>query len=145
MHLEWKLEKLATEPNIGGIPRVEIDESKIIGNNEKVLYMFGIIDRKDKKCRVFCISDNRSKETLLPIIKDNVVTCMDINNNVYNSDEDLHNYCMSTRVYSDCWAAYQFNDFKELGYYLHRVNHSYWFGRGNFHINTIERLWAQIK
>ena len=58
MHLEWKLEKLATEPNIGGIPRVEIDESKIIGNNEKVLYMFGIIDRKDKKCRVFCVSDN---------------------------------------------------------------------------------------
>ena len=52
---------------------------------------------------------------------------------------------MSTRVYSDCWAAYQFNDFKELGYYLHRVNHSYWFGRGNFHTNTIEGLWSQIK
>ena len=35
MHLEQKLEKLAIEPNFGGIPRVEIDESKIIGNNEK--------------------------------------------------------------------------------------------------------------
>ena len=55
MHLEWKLEKLATEPNIGGIPRVEIDESKIIGNNEKVLYMFGIIDRKDKNVEYFVL------------------------------------------------------------------------------------------
>ena len=57
MHSEWKLKKLATELNIGRIPRVEIDESKLIGNNEKVLYMFGIIDRNDKKCRVFFVLD----------------------------------------------------------------------------------------
>ena len=145
MHKEWKQVKLASEPCNGGIPRVEIDESKIIGNSEKVFYMFGIIDRYDNNCRVFCVLDNRSRETLLPIIEQNVETCMDIKNEVYNSNEDLHNHCLSTRVYSDCWAAYQFIDFKEKGYYLHRVNHSYWFGRGNFHTNTIEGLWSQIK
>ena len=102
MNSECKLKKLATEPNICGIPRFEIDESKLIDNNEKVLYMFGIIDGNDKKCRVFCVLDNRYRETLLPVIKDNVETVMDIKNNEYNSDEDSHNYCMSTRVYSGC-------------------------------------------
>ena len=32
-----------------------------------------------------------------------------------------------------------------MGYILHRVNHSVWFGQGLFHTNTIEGLWSQIK
>jgi hypothetical protein len=55
--------------------------------------------------------DNRSRESLLPIIKNNVATVMDIKEIRYESQEDIHKYCMSTRIYSDCWAAYQPNDF----------------------------------
>ena len=32
-----------------------------------------------------------------------------------------------------------------MNYILHRVNHSVWFGKGNFHTNTIEGLWATVK
>jgi len=32
-----------------------------------------------------------------------------------------------------------------MGYKLHRVNHSVWFGQGLFHTNTVEGLWATIK
>ena len=35
--------------------------------------------------------------------------------------------------------------FQKFRIFLHRVNHSIWFGRGNFHTNTIEGLWSQIK
>ena len=143
-HLEWGKNYLGAEPSTGGVPRIEIDESKIIGNGNTVYYMFGMIDRADKNCRVFCVMDNHSKEFLLPIIKNNVATVMDIKNNNYNSKEELHNKCLSTRIYSDCWGAYQYSDFKNLGYLLHRVNHSIWFGKGHFHTNTIEGLWSQI-
>ena len=90
--------------------------------------MFGIIDRSNKNCRVFCVMDNRSRESLLPIIKNNVATVMDIKEIRYESQEDIHKYCMSTRIYSDCWAAYQPNDFKEYGFLLHRVNPVVWAG-----------------
>ncbi len=80
-----------------------------------------MIYRADKNCRVFCVMDNRSKESLYPIIKNNVATVMDIKNNNYNSKEELQNKCLSTRLYSDCWGAYQYSDFKNLGYLLQRV------------------------
>ena len=32
-----------------------------------------------------------------------------------------------------------------MGYVLHRVNHSVWFGQEMFHTNSIEGLWACIK
>lgn len=31
-------------------------------------------------------------------------------------------------------------NFKECGYYLHRVNHTYWFGKGSFHTKKIEGI-----
>ena len=43
------------------------------------------------------------------------------------------------------FSSYQKEDFKDLGFVLHRVNHSIWFGSGNFHTNNIEGLWSQIK
>ena len=63
---------LGMEPSTNGVPRVEIDESEIIGNQNKILWMFGMIDRADKEARVFCIMNNRTKENLLPIIKENI-------------------------------------------------------------------------
>ena len=49
MHEFWKNNMLGQSPSIGGVPRIEIDESKIIGNSEKVFWMFGLIDRADKE------------------------------------------------------------------------------------------------
>ena len=145
MHKEWRNNKLGHQPSSGGVPRLEIDESKILGNINKIYWMFGIIDRASGDCRVFCVLDNRAKESLLPLVIQNVATIDDIKGNNYNSNEELHKYCLSTRIYSDCWSAYQFNDFKQKGFYLHRVNHSIWFGSGLFHTNNVEGLWLKLK
>lgn len=96
-----------------------------------------------KKCRIFCVCDNRSRESLLPIIKANVDTYNDLNE--YNSLENIHNYSLCTRIYSDCWSVYQQSDFMDLGFLLHRINHTLWFGSGLFHTNTVEGLWSRIK
>ena len=69
MHHIWSENPLAKEPAEGGVPRVEIDESKIIANHNITFWMFGIIDRRDKSCRVYCVKDNRTKESLLPNLK----------------------------------------------------------------------------
>ena len=66
-----------------------------------------MVDRVTKNARVYCVLDNRTKECLLPILVKNVYTVDDINSNIYESEEDLHNNCFSTRIYSDCWSAYQ--------------------------------------
>ena len=113
------------EPAEDGKPRVEIDETELIGNSEKILWLFGIIDRGTKDARIFSVMDNCSKENLLPIVGKNVHT-------VNNSIDGIY----FRRVYSDCFSAYREQDFEGLGYLLHRVNHSIWFGRGMFHTNT---------
>ena len=73
-HEEWKKKHLGMEPSTNGVARVEIDESEIIGNQNKILWMFGMIERADKEARVFCAMNNRTKENLLPIIKENIYT-----------------------------------------------------------------------
>lgn len=40
---------------------------------------------------------------------------------------------------------YTENDFNEIEFLLHRVNHSIWFGQGLLHINIVEGLWSYIK
>ena len=104
-----------------------------------------MIDRVNKNARVYCVLDNRTKESLLPLIKNNIYTIDDIRVNHYESIQDLNENCFSTRIFSDCWITYQRIDFKNMGFVLHRVNHSIWFGRGNFHTNTVEGLWSAIK
>ena len=52
----------------------EIDESEIIGNNEVIYWMFGIIDRISKESRVFCVLNDRTSNNLIKLIKDNIVT-----------------------------------------------------------------------
>ena len=63
-HEHWKLNPLGAEPSNKGVPRVEIDESEIIDNQDKILWMFGMIDRADKEARVFCVMNNRTKENI---------------------------------------------------------------------------------
>ena len=101
--------------------------------------MFGIIDRITKESRVFCVLNDRTSNNLMNILKENKATNE-------NQDMDLDDeYLENTRIYSDCFASYQPNTFRERGYILKRVNHSVWFGYGNFHTNNIEGLWSQIK
>ena len=117
MHRYWQLNPLGSEPSEKGVACIEIDESEIIGNQNNMIWMFGLIDRADKEARVYCVLNNRTKENLLPIIKRNVLT--------YEIDNSLD---LKTRIYSDCYTSYQSRDFEELGYILHRVNYSVWFG-----------------
>ena len=141
MHYNWS-KKLLGEDGIlddNGYISCEIDESEIIGNQNVIYWMFGIIDRGTKEARVFCVLNDRTKENLLPLVKNNIITD-EINNVVMPEDENVQ-----TRIYSDCFRTYQVNDFKDMGYILKRINHSVWFGIGLFHTNNIESLWGQIK
>ena len=115
MHKEWKNKILGCEPSDNGVARVEIDESKIIGNYAKTIWMFGMIDRADKEARVYCVLDDRTQENLISYVR----------NNIYTVNDDLdREHSLNTRIYSDCFASYQPSVFEEAGYKLHRVNHS---------------------
>ena len=125
-----------------GYGSIEIDESTIVGNSNITYWMFGLVHRETKEARVYCVLNDRSKNNLIPIIKRNVITN-------YNEDEDYPDLneenSTKTRIYSDCWSTYQVKDFNQLGYILRRVNHQVWFGYGLFHTNTIETVWGHLK
>ena len=55
--------------------------------------MFGLIDRADKKARVYCVMNDRTRDRLLGIIKNNVYT-------FNNGDNDN----MKTRIYNDSFS-----------------------------------------
>ena len=139
MHKIWKNNLMGSNPSEEGYSVFEIDESEIIGNNQVIYWMFGMIDRITKESRVFCVLNDRTSNNLMKIIKENIDT--NENQDMDLDEENLEN----TRIYSDCFASYQPNAFRENGYILKRVNHSVWFGYGNFHTNNIEGLWSQIK
>ena len=69
MHKIWKENKLGIEPYKNGKSYCEIDESKIINYNNETRSIFGIYDRGSNDVRIFYVDNNRTKETLLPIIK----------------------------------------------------------------------------
>ena len=80
--------KLGIEPCENGKSYCEIDESKAITYNNETRWMFGIYDRGSKECRIFYVDNNRTKETLLPIIKNNIFTPYNsiVNNNDPNEE-----------------------------------------------------------
>ena len=132
---------MACEPCDDGLCKVEIDESKIVTYDGNVRWMFGIADRGRFDVRIFFVNDNRSRETLLPIVKKYVNT---VPNVIINNIDDMDNP-PATRIFSDCWNAYSTSDFNEAGYIHHKINHSVWFGQGSFHTNNIEGIWSKIK
>ena len=141
MHKTWAENKLGIEPGPNGKSYCEIDESKIINYNNETRWMFGIYDRGTSEVRIFFVDNNRTKETLLPIIQKNVYTYYNsIENNADPNDE-----IYPTRIFSDYFQTYQINDFNNLGYKLYKVNHSVWFGQGHFHTNSIESTWSRLK
>ena len=95
------------EPAENGKSRIEIDESKIIGNDTTILWIFGLIDRADKQARIYCVMNERTSNNLLGIVKKNVFTLDAI------EDDDF-----KTRIYSDCFQSYQTSDFYESGFIL---------------------------
>ena len=54
--------QLGIEPTDEGVPKVEIDESEVIGNSQKILWIFGIIDWSTKDAWVFSMYDDRKKK-----------------------------------------------------------------------------------
>ena len=114
----------------------------MIGNSQKIFWLFGIIDRTTKEAISFSVLNNRTKTNLLPLLYNNIA-----NNGEENLNLNLENeqYLINIRVDSDIFASYQSNDFARLDYILRRVNHSVWFGYGQFHANIIEGLWSQVK
>ena len=134
MHKTWKDNLLGMESCENRKSYVEIDESKIVSYNGEVRWMFGLYDRGSKEIRIFFVDNNRTKETLLPLIKDNVYTYYDQIRN--NTDINLER--PAKRIYSNCFATYQVSDFNNLGYILHKVNHSIGFNHRHYHTNLIE-------
>ena len=55
MHNKWNSAPLATVNYEFSYGSVEIDESEIIGNSQQIYWMFGIIDRKTKDSRIYCV------------------------------------------------------------------------------------------
>ncbi|XP_035233008.1 uncharacterized protein LOC118204826, partial [Stegodyphus dumicola] len=86
---------------------VEIDESKFgkqkyhRGKRVEGKWVFGLVERGTDKC-VFRVVENRGAETLLEIIKENVLP--------------------GSIIISDCWKAYDCLEFE--GYAHLKVNHS---------------------
>jgi transposase-like protein len=122
--LEINSEKLGGPGKI-----VEIDESKFgkrkfhKGRRVDGVWVFGGIERETKWCFFTTVSD-RTRETLLEIIKQNILP--------------------GTTIISDCWRAYDILD-KE-GFEHLKVNHSLNFvdPETGAHTNTIESTWRAL-
>ena len=96
--------------------------------------MFGIYDRGSKEVRIFYVDNNRKNYTILSIIKNNIYK---INDSI-NNNEDPNDEYYPRRNFSDCFQTYQINELNNLGFKLHKINHSVLFGRGHFHTNSIK-------
>ena len=136
MHKYWYNNLLGEEISKEGYATIEIDELEIIGNNETIYWMLGFIDRQTKDARIYCVLNNRTKESLLPTIKDNILT---ININKWLL------MVKTNKIQHQNLCVFQVDGFAEMGLILKGVNHSVWFCRGSFHTNDIEGFLSRIK
>ena len=122
--------KRDSEP-IGGPGKVvEIDESKFgkrkYNRGRKVdgVWVFGGIERDSRRCFLVTVED-RSAETLIPIIKQYILS--------------------GTKIISDCWKSYI--KLQEEGYIHGTVNHSIEFVNSitGDHTQNIESTWRAVK
>ena len=116
---------------VGGPGKVvEIDESKFgkrkyyKGRRKDGVWVFGGIERDSKNCFLTTVED-RNADTLIPIIKGNVLP--------------------GTTIISDCWKSY--SRLSEEGYTHQTVNHSKECvnKETGAHTNTIESTWRAVK
>lgn len=109
---------------------VEIDESKFgkrkfkRGRRVDGQWVFGGIERGSGRC-FFSAVENRTRDTLLSVIKENILP--------------------GTTIVSDCWKAYDCLSYE--GFIHLTVNHSLTFKDPDTgaHTNTIEGTWGAIK
>ena len=107
LHRKWNTDPIGIVIGPKGYACVEIEESEMIGNSQKIFWIFGIIDRTTKEARLFSVLNNRTKECLLPLLNNNVAINGEANLNLNMENEQ---YLINTRVYSDMFASYQQND-----------------------------------
>ena len=69
MYSNWLKNPLGNDigPNWGGA--AEINESKIIGNSQKILWILRILERLKKEARVFTVMIKGTAHNLLSIVK----------------------------------------------------------------------------
>ena len=103
LHRKWNTDPIGIVIGPKGYACVEIEESEMIGNSQKIFWIFGIIDRTTKEARLFSILNNRTKECLLPLLTINGEANLNLN-------MENEKYLINTRVYSDMFASYQQND-----------------------------------
>jgi hypothetical protein len=75
------------EPRTNGVPRIEIEESKIVINGNNIIWMFGIIVFRIKKLEFLCVKNDRTTGNILQIKENN-------------------NYSLKRRIYSDSFSSY---------------------------------------
>lgn len=138
-NVNYSKKEMEPDPWLYGKSRLEIDESKNETINNNVIWKFGIVDRESYDIGIFYVKD-RAKETLIPIIKNNIYTYED---HILNNEDENPDF-PATWIYSNCFTTYQISHFKELGYILYKVNHSVWFGKGSFHTNMVGGIWSRI-
>ena len=118
LHCNWKKLLLGQEIGNLGFHAIEIDESAIIGNNHRIYWILGLIDRITKEARIFCVLENRTRDNLLPFVKENVNTNDNVEEEISEAESN------KARIYSDCFQSYQVSDFARMNYILKRINHS---------------------
>ena len=97
--------------------------------------MFGIVERARYEIKVFLLI-TKTKRNSIAYSKKNIYSIR----TMIHDNKDINHVMVATKIYTDCWQSYQGKDFNEMGFILHKVNHSIWFGKGSFHTNTIERV-----
>ena len=129
IHSYWSLNPLGIFPAEKGIPRVELDETHLGTFNGVQMWVFGMYDRSTKDIRLFTVGNNRTKEYLLSYILYNVSTYIDRD----DISSDLHRNLIRkedvrTRIYTDCFKAYNTEAIESYGFAHRKVNHSITFG-----------------
>ena len=111
---------------------VEIDESKFgkrkynTGKRVDGVWVFGGIERDNKKNCFFVVVNKRDSRTLLPLIRRYIKP--------------------GSTIVSDCWKAYDRIPRLGLNYTHKKVNHRIeYVNEEGFHTNTIESTWHRLK
>ncbi|RUS71147.1 hypothetical protein EGW08_021092 [Elysia chlorotica] len=133
---------------------VEIDETLITrrkynrGRLPTQIWPFGGIERVTKRKFIVPltgdVAENRTKETLLPLITKYIVKGSVIYSDAFRSYHTIKD--LGSVIYSDAFRSY--HTLKDLGYTHCVVNHSKNFvdpEDPNVHTQNIERLWKDVK
>ena len=100
MHHLWSNNQLGEEIDENGFASIEIDVSEIIGSENTVYWMFGLIERRTKNARVFCVLSDRTKNRLLPIVKNNVLTNELEDDNLPETASTKHVFILTVSVHT---------------------------------------------